>query len=335
MNLSNKTSNVPVLSIICITFNQEKYIRQTIESFLMQKTDFLFEIIIHDDASTDGTTYIIDEYRELYPDVIKPIYQAENKYSCEGLNFQFNHVFPHAIGKYIAFCEGDDYWIDPLKLQKQVSFLEQNIDFGMVHTKAVQFSQKDNMFSETIGYDIVDFEGLLFECTVSNLTVVLRNDLLKKYIHEVKPQQKNSWSTVDYPIWLYVIQNSKIKFIDEPTGVYRLLETSICHHKNDEKRLIFQQGIIDIVEYFLSEFKLKQNSINKISEKKILSLNYSRIISNYFFNKKWRKILKSLNVFYEAKDWSNFFWCLITIPFFRSYFLSKSSYFLKRKLINI
>ena len=327
MELNDKNSNVILLSILCITFNQEKYIRQTIESFLMQKTDFVFEIILHDDASTDGTALIIDEYSKFYPDIIRPIYQTENKYSKQGLNFQFNHVFPHAKGKYVAFCEGDDYWIDPLKLQKQVSFLEENIDYGMVHTQAVQFSQKYNMFQETIGHDIVDFEGLLLENTVSNLTVLLRNNLLKKYIYEVNPQQKISWSTVDYPIWLWVIQKAKIKFIDEPTGVYRILDSSICHHKNDEKRLFFQQGIIDIVEYF---YLINGFNYNK----RILSKNYSRIISNYFLNKKWLKIQKSIKVFYHSRDWLNLFWCLITIPFLKSYFLCKSSYFIKRKLTN-
>ena len=133
----DNTNKLPLVSICCIAYNQQKYIRQALESFLMQRTDFNFEVIIHDDASTDGTTEIIREYESKFPGIIKPIFQTINKYQSEGLNFQFKYVFPKAKGKYITFCEGDDYWIDPLKLQKQVDFLELHKDFGLVHTRAV------------------------------------------------------------------------------------------------------------------------------------------------------------------------------------------------------
>ena len=92
---------------------------------MVQKTNFPIEILIHDDASTDGTADIIREYEAQYPDIIKPIYQTENQYS-KGINPGFEFLFPRARGKYIALCEGDDYWTDTLKLQKQVEFLEGN-----------------------------------------------------------------------------------------------------------------------------------------------------------------------------------------------------------------
>jgi len=97
----------------------------------MQKTTFPFEILIHDDASTDGTADIIREYEVKYPDIIKPIYQTENQYS-RGINPYLAFVYPRAQGKYIALCEGDDYWIDPLKLQKQVEFLENKKNISIV-----------------------------------------------------------------------------------------------------------------------------------------------------------------------------------------------------------
>ncbi|MEX1211392.1 MAG: glycosyltransferase [Balneolaceae bacterium] len=121
----------PLVSVCCITFNHEKFIRDAIESFLMQKTSFPFEIIIHDDASTDGTQEIIKEYSEVDPRII-PILREDNIKST-GV-----HIFPIASqiarGKYIALCEGDDYWIDPLKLEKQVAFLEENKNFTLVTT---------------------------------------------------------------------------------------------------------------------------------------------------------------------------------------------------------
>lgn len=114
--------NDPLVSICCITYNHEKYIRDAIKGFLMQKTDFPFEIIIHDDASTDATADIIREYEMKYPDIIKPIYQTENQHSKGKKATLF--TFRAARGKYIALCEGDDYWIDPLKLQKQTRKME-------------------------------------------------------------------------------------------------------------------------------------------------------------------------------------------------------------------
>jgi glycosyltransferase involved in cell wall biosynthesis len=114
----------PLVSICCITYNHEKYIKDAIESFLMQRTDFSFEIIIHDDASTDMTADIIREYERKYPGVIKPIYQTENQYS-KGVNVLLL-TFKKSKGRYIALCEGDDYWTDPLKLQKQIAEMEKH-----------------------------------------------------------------------------------------------------------------------------------------------------------------------------------------------------------------
>ena len=114
----------PLVSISCITYNHENFLRDAIEGFLMQKTTFPIEIIIHDDASTDKTVDIIREYEAKYPDIIKPIYQSENQYSkgIRGITARF--TLPIARGKYIALCEGDDYWTDPYKLQKQLDLIE-------------------------------------------------------------------------------------------------------------------------------------------------------------------------------------------------------------------
>ena len=120
--MSEKT---PLVSVCTLAYNHEPYIRECLDGILMQKTNFAFELLIHDDASTDGTADIIREYEAKYPDIIKPIYQTENQYS-KGVKINATIQFPRAKGKYIALCEGDDYWTDPLKLQKQVDFMEAN-----------------------------------------------------------------------------------------------------------------------------------------------------------------------------------------------------------------
>lgn len=131
-----KTS--PLVAIRCITYNHEPYIRDALEGFVMQKTNFPFVAIVHDDASTDGTADIIREYAAKYPDIIKPIYETENQYSRRdgSLSRIMNEACAKTGAKYYALCEGDDYWTDPLKLQKQVDFLESHPECSYLFTDA-------------------------------------------------------------------------------------------------------------------------------------------------------------------------------------------------------
>lgn len=121
----------PVVSICCITYNHKEYISEAIDSFLMQETEFPFEILIHDDASTDGTKELIADYARKYPKLIKPIFQKENKFS-QGHRPNWDFNFPRARGRYIALCEGDDYWVNPDKLQKQITVLESSTGVSLI-----------------------------------------------------------------------------------------------------------------------------------------------------------------------------------------------------------
>lgn len=118
------------VSIICNAYNHEKYIRETLESFVMQECNFKYEVLIHDDASTDGTVAIIREYEKKFPEMIFPIYQTENQYS-KGISVTKTYQYPRVRGKYIAFCEGDDFWSDALKLQKQYDTMEKHSDIDI------------------------------------------------------------------------------------------------------------------------------------------------------------------------------------------------------------
>lgn len=131
MGYLSAEQRIPVVSIHCLVYNHEKYIRQCLDGFVMQQTNFAFEAIVHDDVSTDGSVAIIKEYAERYPEIIKPIIETENQYSKGGFAHVNNILRKKSQGRYIAWCEGDDYWIDPHKLQKQVDYLEAHPEICM------------------------------------------------------------------------------------------------------------------------------------------------------------------------------------------------------------
>ncbi|MBE6903288.1 MAG: glycosyltransferase [Ruminococcaceae bacterium] len=134
------------VSVICTAYNHEKYIAKALESFLMQKTSFKFEVIVHDDASTDKTADIIKEYEQKYPDIIKPIYQKENQYS-QGVHITASLMIPKAKGEFIAFCEGDDYWTSPNKLQLQYECMNKYPQCSLVAGNAVRVSENGEYIS--------------------------------------------------------------------------------------------------------------------------------------------------------------------------------------------
>lgn len=187
-----------MVSICCMTYNQEKYIGQCLDSFLMQKCNFKFEILINDDASTDKTAEIIRGYESKYPDVVKPIYQMENQFS-KGVRISTEILLPKANGKYIALCEGDDYWVDPYKLQKQVDALEKNDSCHMCVHMVDVVSEDGSATDMSLPPKSCNLrEGVLsgrelleVECMERNAfqlsSYFFRSDDIKKYINE-KPK---------------------------------------------------------------------------------------------------------------------------------------------------
>lgn len=247
-------NKAPLLAIRCLTYNHEPYIRQCLEGFIIQKTSFPFIAIVHDDASTDKTAEIIEEYALKYPDIIKPILEKENQYSKHdgSLGRILNNAIPESV-KYIAMCEGDDYWIDPNKLQKQVDFLESNPEFGMVYGKVHTWLQEENKFGKSFGKKAHTFEELVRYNTIPTLTVVLKYNLQQQYLDEIDPVTKN-WKMGDYPMWLYISKVSKIGFIDEYLGVYRINKVSASHFEDRIGHLTFQMNALEIAAYMCNKF---------------------------------------------------------------------------------
>lgn len=183
-------SNNPLVSISCTTYNHAPFIRECFEGFLMQKTNFAFEVIVYDDASTDGTSEIVAEYAAKYPNIFFPMTQKENQFSkgIRGMMIRFN--FPRCRGKYIALCEGDDYWTDPLKLQKQVDFLEANESYVICYHNARIIDEKGNAVSESklpsnSKKDYSQLELIVQMPFILTLSVCFRN-VVKEFPEEFK-----------------------------------------------------------------------------------------------------------------------------------------------------
>lgn len=247
-------SNNPLVSIKCMTYNHENYIAQCIDGFLMQKTNFPFEILIHDDCSTDKTESIVRDYETKFSKIIKGIYETENQWQ-KGCGAHHTKIDAAIKGKYIAICEGDDYWIDENKLQMQVDFLENNPEYGMCYTRAMLYNQSEQKFSTRIyGSEVKSYEDLYINGNkIITLTTMYKKDLLYKYQNEVCPNDKG-WLMGDLPMWLYFSKSTKMKFMNEATGVYRCLEESASHTNDLKKKEAFRKSSETIRRYFAEKY---------------------------------------------------------------------------------
>ncbi|NLY76516.1 MAG: glycosyltransferase [Tissierellia bacterium] len=249
-----------MVSICCLTYNHENYIEDAIKGFLMQKTTFPIEIIIHDDASTDRTAEIIRRYEKEYPDLIKPVYQLENQHSKK-TRILTTHVFPKCRGKYIALCDGDDYWIDPYKLQKQVDYMENHPDctFCFHNAHVVNFDKtplkklhipnskwsQEYYYGNAHKYDAGQLELLEFIPSSSFL-------FLKKLILDLPPFYFNSIYD-DAPLKLYLTSKGYAYYIDEVMSAYR---TNVRDSVLDKQRKSVERRIKGHINYLnmLDEF---------------------------------------------------------------------------------
>ena len=224
-----------VVSVSCLTYNHAPYIRQCLDGFMMQKTDFAFEVLIHDDASTDGTAEIIKEYEARYPDVIKPIYEDENQW-VKGRRGSAVFNFPRARGMYIALCEGDDYWMDPLKLQKQVTFLEKNKTYSMCGHNCVIYLESTSVFKNyEIGisgtYTLNDIVTRNVYCPT--LSVLFRRSAI---MDEVFSKYK---MMVDMSLAYHLLKYGLGYCLSDKMAVYRVHKGGVWSGVSENKQLLF------------------------------------------------------------------------------------------------
>ena len=246
-------------SIAIITYNQEKFIRQTMDSVVNQQCNFRFEIVVGEDASPDSTRAIVAEYVEKYPDLVRLMPAAPNK----GLLVNFGDTLASCKGKYLSICAGDDYWHNPLKLQKQVDFLEANPEYGVVHTDLNVYLQQTGKTEENYNannqHGIVD--GNVFEAILTSrffiipITACFRRSLFEQYV-DFAEFKRAGFTYEDLPTWLELSRRTLFKHLPESMATYRVNDNSLSNPTDMKKKFAFLQQHYNIKKYFIDKYNV-------------------------------------------------------------------------------
>jgi glycosyltransferase involved in cell wall biosynthesis len=240
-----------------ITYNHEKYIAKAIESVINQKANFDFEIVIGEDCSNDGTREIVRYYEKKHPQKIIAIYHEKNVGSRRNA---YEFTLPKCNGEYIACLEGDDYWDDPHKLQKQVDFLDLNPDYGMVCTNYSKYFQDTGRLNRNVftlpkySKEVKFADYLLDMSSIGTATVMFRREIYSHYEEEIPLTIRSEFPVGDTPLWLYIAATSKIAVLPDETAVYRILENSACHFDDPNKHYAFVKKGFLIADYYIERY---------------------------------------------------------------------------------
>lgn len=267
-----KDKETPILvTIQCITYNQESYIRQCLEGFVMQKTTFRFEAIIHDDASTDGTAKIVMEYAEKYPNIIKPIIETENQFSKHDGSLE-RILYQHTHGKYVAICEGDDYWVDPFKLEKQVGFLESHPSFSMCVHAAVEFYQ--NGEADPLFFPLIrQSQKLSLSQIIDDWIIPTASILVRASIYPF-PQWTQKIYSGDMTIALMAYSKGDIYYMKDIMSFYRKSQTGMSNPNINPPEYVCEQKAL-LFEYYNKETDFKYSDV--LNRKKEYYQNNARL----------------------------------------------------------
>lgn len=219
MRMISMKDNEIKVSVICLTYNHEDFITDALDGFVNQKTDFKYEVIVHDDASTDKTPDIIRKYEKEHPDMIRPIYQTQNQYS-KGGDIIEGIIYPRIKGKYIALCEGDDHWCSDSKLQKQVDFLESHPEYTACTHSSMSIDIETGLSytyhpvkhdCDILARDIFDWGDNRFHTA----SLMYRT----KYMY--RPPEFRLCNVGDLPTAIWLVINGKIRYLKDTMSVYR------------------------------------------------------------------------------------------------------------------
>lgn len=294
-----------LVSVICTAYNHEKYIKYALDGFIMQKTDFKYEILINDDASTDNTAQIIKDYEYKYPELIKAIYQQENQYSkrksITGL------LLEKASGQYLAFCEGDDYWIDENKLQKQVDFLKSNPDYSAVYHNVLVVDENNNVYKEEQRSFPFSDEYTVKKETLypGTLCGQLASLVCINYWNRLKENDKLEYFTCrangDVKLNLLLSMFGHIKYFKEIMSCYRRTYSGDSWNariKGKDLSIGHYNSISDLVEMIQNIFHIK------IDDQYIKNAK-SRIVADYLVKFLKVKKIQDFKIFWNLYKYSD------------------------------
>jgi len=253
----------PLVSVKMITYNHEPYIRQAIDCVLNQKTNFPFELVIGEDCSTDSTREIVFDYAKRYPDIIRVITSEQNV----GMKQNSKRTSDACRGKYIAICEGDDYWQRDDKLQMQVDYMERHPECGLIYSDYNRHYVKQNLiipdylhFSKRIPDKSPDIQDIIMnKVEIRTCTVLLKKELILKII-ESDPFlfQSEHFKMGDTQLWAEISLHSKIYYINESLATYRILENSASQNKDITKKLQFDISCSEMFCYLCDKHKMPE-----------------------------------------------------------------------------
>jgi|SRR5690554_1094478 len=252
----------PLVSILCVTYNHEKFIRGCLESLVNQECDFAYEILIHDDASTDNTQTIIKEFQKLYPELVKPIFQTENQWSKQagGINLRFN--YPRAKGKYIALCEGDDFWIGKDKLQKQVKVLEDHPECSVTNGAYLKIREgkEDVLVQNKLKTEFQDEKGGFFELEdVTNNFAIKASTILFRNLPGLVDQLNKYEFSFDMHLFYLLLKAGKGYYSNDMLAGYNQHQGGVYSGSTPQEILLTQYLILkDIYEKDRDEFVRKK-----------------------------------------------------------------------------
>ena len=238
-----------LVSVLCTAYNHEKWIKDAIEGVLKQKVNFKYEFIVHDDASTDHTASIIKQYAKKYPDIIHPIFQKENQFSeC---NIYKKYLFASARGKYIAFCEGDDYWCHSQKLQMQVDFMELHPDYSMCMHNAIKL---DCITGKETCLNSFEKEGTYSQeehllCGMGSDYPAFASYFIRSECLKGMPEFFTESKVLDYPLRQYFANKGKIYYFDKTMSVYRTAVPS-SYMSNQKDQTFYHIYTIEMIHFF-------------------------------------------------------------------------------------
>lgn len=248
----------PQISIIVLTYNQQDFIAQTLDSLLSQKCSVPYEILVGDDCSTDNTRIIVNEYITRFPQIIVPLYQDSNIGAARNLVF----VAQKARGEIISVCDGDDYWYSDDVLQMQWDIFNENPEVGLICAKALCFNQSNQKYTGVLGSSVAEslYDMCFYNQDIAAPTNARRRDLFLQCIEDSQWYIDNN-KFYDTVIAYWFAHNSKIRFIDKVTAVYRVRSESACHSNDYNIKLKYQKRYYEVKWRFLLNHQIEEEKM--------------------------------------------------------------------------